>query len=250
MLNNKQFKLILENIQSREEIKVLLKKYHIDLSNFDIKNYTINDDGSVDIDGNINLCDMDLSELPFKFGKIKGNFICSYNQLTSLIGAPQEVGGNFSCTNNQLTNLISAPKNVEGNFDCSKNQLTSLKGVSQEMKGTFYCSNNQLTSLKDAPQKIGKNFSCAHNLLTSLIGAPKNVKGHFWCNNNQLTSLDGAPKVLLGGFWLRNNEWERLNPFKEQEQEKTLDDMIDTYGGGNYINVKEFLYKDNRLIKR
>jgi hypothetical protein len=26
--------------------------------------------------------------------------------------------------------------------------------------------------------------------------------------------------------------------------------MIDKYGKDNYINVKEFLYKDNRLIKR
>jgi len=66
-----------------------------------------------------------------------------------------------------------------------------------------------------------------------------------------LISLEGAPEILEGGFWLFNDEWERLNLFKEPEKEKTLDDITDRYiTHSKPINVKEFLYKDNRLIER
>jgi hypothetical protein len=54
------------------------------------------------------------------------SFHCSYNQLTSLEGAPREVPGNFSCRNNQLTSLRGAPKEVGRNFFCLNNPLPKL----------------------------------------------------------------------------------------------------------------------------
>jgi hypothetical protein len=42
--------------------------------------------------------------------------------LTSLEGAPKEVGGNFYCPNNQLTSLEGAPKEVGGSFWCYNNR--------------------------------------------------------------------------------------------------------------------------------
>ena len=51
---------------------------------------------------------------------IKNDFNCSNcNSLTSLKGAPNEVGGNFSCSNcTSLTSLEGAPKKVCGDFSC------------------------------------------------------------------------------------------------------------------------------------
>jgi hypothetical protein len=67
-----------------------------------IENYTINDDGSIDVQGNVDLSDMGLTKLPIKFRNVTGYFYCSYNQLVTLEGSPQRVGGDFYCYNNQL----------------------------------------------------------------------------------------------------------------------------------------------------
>jgi hypothetical protein len=137
-------------LQSKEEIVKWLDEY-------EIKNYIINSDLSVDVNGDVDLYDKKLTSILVKFNIVYGNFKCPYNQLTSLQGAPKEVGGNFNCAVNQLTSLQGAPEKVGGNFYCGRNILTSLQG---------------------SPEKVGGNFNCYNNLLTSLQGAPKNkLKG-------------------------------------------------------------------------
>ena len=51
---------------------------------FGIKNYIINSDGSIDVDGNVDLTDKGLTKLPLKFRNVGGYFYCGYNQLTTL----------------------------------------------------------------------------------------------------------------------------------------------------------------------
>ena len=104
--------------------------------------YTINNDGSIDVEGNVDLSYNELTKIPFKFGIVSGNFNCSDNQLTSLEGAPNSVGGDFNCSGNQLTSLEGAPNSVGGGFYCYINQLTSLEGVPNSVGGIFNCSNN------------------------------------------------------------------------------------------------------------
>ena len=130
------------------------------------------------------------------FGKITGDFCCNESRLTSLKGAPIEVGEKFDCSYNRLTSLEGAPQRVGGSFDCGGNQLTSLKGAPQTIERSFYCYENQLTSLEGAPQIVGGDFECQSNQLTSLKGAPQEVGGGFWCDRNpDLHSLDGIGKV-------------------------------------------------------
>jgi hypothetical protein len=137
--------------------------------------------------------------------EVGGNFDCAKNRLTSLEGAPKEVGGGFYCTNNQLASLEGAPEKVGGTFDCVNNQLTSLEGAPEEVGGKFFCSDNQLTSLEGAPKEVGRSFNCNRNELTSLEGAPEKVGLHFDCSQNKLTSLKGAPKEVVGDFECHNN---------------------------------------------
>ena len=47
----------------------------------------------------------------------EGSFYCNYNKLTSLTGAPKEVGGYFVCYNNNLTSLTGAPKERGSDVD-------------------------------------------------------------------------------------------------------------------------------------
>ena len=165
--------------QRREMIEKWSKEYNI-------KNYTINDDFTIDVNGNVDIRYKGLTEIPeyIQFGVVDGDFNCELNRLTSLKGAPKEVKGEFNCDNNKLTSLVGAPKEVGGDFYCYNNQLTSLKGAPKEVKGEFNCDINKLTSLEGAPEKVGGGFYCDHNQLTSLKGAPKEVSWNFDCRNN------------------------------------------------------------------
>jgi hypothetical protein len=163
--------------------------------------------GLVDVDGDVYCENQKLENMKgVSFGRVRGNFSCSYNEITSLGGAPQEVGGSFSCLANNLTSLEGAPQVVGVNFNCSGNKLTSLEGAPQEVGGNFNCSYNKLTSLEGAPQVVGVSFTCSGNKLTSLKGAPQEVGSNFYCSDNNLTSLEGAPQVVGGYFNCSDNE--------------------------------------------
>ncbi len=120
---------------TEQEIHNICKEY-------DIKNYTINPDGSIDVDGNVDLSYMDLTEIPLKFNKVSGSFYCHNNQLTSLVGGPKEVGRNFDCYNNQLTSLERSPIELGGSFWCNRNPLKSLEGYNGEYD-KLYCNNKE-----------------------------------------------------------------------------------------------------------
>jgi hypothetical protein len=75
--------------------------------------------------GDLKLTGLDLTKLPeiLKDITVGGNFNCSYNELTSLEGAPKTVGENFGCSYNKLTSLDGAPKIVYKDFYCRNNTV-------------------------------------------------------------------------------------------------------------------------------
>ena len=62
--------------KSFEDIHEICRKYWI--------KYTINVDGSIDTDDNVDLDYLGLTKLPLKFNKINGYFDCCNNELISL----------------------------------------------------------------------------------------------------------------------------------------------------------------------
>ena len=163
-------------------------------------------DGDLNADIIKNFVSKNKNGFTIDFGKVTGNFDCSYFGLKSLKGAPIEVDGSFYCNSNHLTSLEGAPKEVDGWFNCSNNYLTSLKGAPTKVGRDFSCFDNHLTSLKGAPQTVGGSFKCYSNQLTSLEGAPKTVGGHFSCSDNRLTSLKGAPQEVVKDFSCYDNQ--------------------------------------------
>jgi hypothetical protein len=139
-----------------EDIESICKK-------FGITNYTINADGSIDVNGDVYLNRNGLAKLPLKFGRVTGNFYCYDNKLTTLEGSPGEVGGDFSCHDNKLTTLEGSPREVGGGFYCHRNQLTTLEGGPREVGGNFYCYDNKLTTLEGGPREVGGDFYCDDN---------------------------------------------------------------------------------------
>jgi len=134
---------------------------------------------------------------------IDGAFVCREQNLTDFKGVEfGEMTGDFWCNDNQLTTLEGAPRNVGNGFYCGNNQLTSLKGAPQQVGDSFYCANNQLTSLEGAPQKVGRNFYCYGNQLTSLEGLPEGIRNEFLCWNNPVsnTTLKALYKRMKSGM--------------------------------------------------
>ncbi len=97
----------LKLFESFEDIDEICRKYNIE-------NYTINPDGSIDVNEDVDLYNKGLTKLPLKFNKVNGDFNCSYNKLTSLEGSPIEVNGSFYCNNNKLTSFEFSPKIIRG----------------------------------------------------------------------------------------------------------------------------------------
>ena len=170
-------------MKSSSEIEEVCREYNI-------RNYTINDDGSIDANGDVNLINRGLTELPLDFNRVSGNFFCSYNELTTLKGSPKYVGDVFYCGYNDLSSLEFGPIEVGGEFDCSKNKLTSLEFGPIEVGGSFYCSYNELTSLEFSPKEVGGDFYCYNNpKLTNLYGISDNINGLLYCVDTPLESI-------------------------------------------------------------
>jgi len=110
---------------------------------YGITNYTINSDGTIDVDGDVDLSDKGLTKLPLTFNRVIGDFSCSYNnRLTSLEGSPKHIDGYFSCSyNNRLTSLEGSPKHIDGYFSCYSNKLINLDHL-PEVSGDIYMVNN------------------------------------------------------------------------------------------------------------
>lgn len=105
-------------VEKVSELNAICKKWGI-------KNYTINDDGTIDVDGNVNISDFHLNVLPLRFGNIKGFFACDTNRLSSFKGCPKKIGGNFYCYINKITDIYDIPE-VTGEIHIDNNPVYSL----------------------------------------------------------------------------------------------------------------------------
>ena len=70
---------------TEEDIHKICKKYNINK----FGDYTINKDGSIDVDSHVDLGGFGLKRIPLKFNIVSGFFYCDRNNLTSLEGCPK-----------------------------------------------------------------------------------------------------------------------------------------------------------------
>ncbi len=147
---------LFEQFNNEQEIIEICKKYNIE-------NYTINPDGSIDVDGNVDLSYMKLVKIPLKFNKITGVFVCYGNQLTSLEGCPKEVGGGFNCSDNRITDLQGIPSVINGSLNCAYNSLKTLKGISKIIDGDLDLDDNSIEVIDRSVIVTGDiNISSTH----------------------------------------------------------------------------------------
>jgi|ERR1035437_6255690 hypothetical protein len=114
------------------------------LDEMGVKNYTINDDLTINVEGHVDLSNRDLIRFPnyIKFNHISGDFSCADNQLISLKGCPTSINpGFFNCKCNQLISLESWPSSVRG--------------------GYFFCRNNKIKFTKEYIKSLCKVLTTA-----------------------------------------------------------------------------------------
>ena len=120
------------------------KEIHEICEKYNIKKYKINN-GLVDVNGDVDLCNKQLTELPLKFGEIRGYFSCSMNELTTLKGCPVRVDDDFYFKRNKLTKLDYLPEFIGGDFYCYNNQLRTFTNLEKcWLVGEICCWNNPI----------------------------------------------------------------------------------------------------------
>lgn len=169
---------LLESAQSDDEIIALCRRHKI--TNYEIVGGKVNVYGCVLIGGSDDYPGS-YRKLPINFGFIKGDFECSDNELTTMVGSPETVGGYFNC---------------------SHNKLTSLRGGPDRVHGIYRCTNNHLTDLVGSPKICGSHLLCQRNSLRTLNGVPNTIKGTLDVSDNPELSMEEIINGILGMYVL------------------------------------------------
>ena len=143
---------------------------------FDIDgNAAVRDDGIVDVDGSVRMISGASTSIPVKFGRVTGQFYCSYTSITSLEGCPDWVGGIFACGVTHITSLQGSPRYVGGQMFCNDTAIENLQGGPEFIGGgiiffttpfshKFYNDpDTQLAAVQQYPQMLYSLLHYNHN---------------------------------------------------------------------------------------
>ena len=196
---------------TENEIHEICYKYNID-------DYSINSDMSIDVNQTVDLYNKSLKELPINFNKINGTFICDNNNLTSLKGSPKEVSHDFFCRDNNLITLKDAPILIGGNLHCDRNRLIELnKNI--EVYSIFFDENDvkDLISFPNIKGITMSDFNPIYQIL-QLFESPSCYEHIEFFNDLDIIQQNGEVVIL-----------ERLNYFLQDLgfDETSGDSIID-----------------------
>lgn len=236
------------NESSRERENELSDEAKIFIDIIQLHNYVVNEDGSIDVDGDVvigsirlprNGSDFEfltgLKKLPVKFGLVTGAFMIDFqptighrnkpNDLTTLEGCPESCETLILRNLKGVTNLKGAPKRVTQEMEITSCNLTSLEGFPEECDGcSITFSELQITSLEGLPEEVRSLF-VTYTPIKTLRGCPKIIQGEFEFDNTDLTSLEGGPDQVGGLFSCYNSKLENLKGMP-----KSIGDSVDVRG--------------------
>jgi hypothetical protein len=235
-------------------MKNLISKQEKDLidavcNEYEIENYKINPDGTIDVYGDVDLSgnNFDIIAFPVKFGEVRGSFDCSYTELMNLEGAPHTVGGNFDCSSSYLTTLFGSPKYIGGDFHCESNKLTTLEHGPLKVDRGYYCySNDSLTSLIGSPKIVGGDFQIGSIKIVALMDSPEHVGGDFHCIKcpKLISAYMGSTDMYLGGkFGFKN----AILPLPYTDSLKVYQELILKYQRHFYVWNDDFSLNEENL---
>lgn len=195
------------------------------LKRFKIQKYTIADDDTVVVYGNMYFEEMPWKQIPVKFSEVHGDISLSGEDLETLKNFPKVVDGSVFVNHNNLHNVEGCPTTINGSLVISANRnLTSLDGMDKiEIEDSFIC--NDCPNLK---------FSKIHKHIKSIGGTFKS--NSMKSNALGLLLIRNLQKVELGG---NNKEVaEIINKHLEGERDvhACQEELIDA-GYGEYAKL-------------
>lgn len=133
----------------------------------------LHDDGLVYVQGSVEMDDVEIKELPVKFGTVTGDFSLYRSYLETLEGCPRRVGGDFNCSEcKNLKTLKGCPAEVGMDFSAHSNiNLETLEHATRNVKGKMYCDNNP--KLPEDQKFIAKDLNLFKGWLNSGLTASK-----------------------------------------------------------------------------
>lgn len=201
MKNIKTFEGFWDFLKDKNPAKKIIKHQEIKsvCDKLDIQNYTINDDGTVDVNGDLRLY---LNQDKVKVDELVKTLI-NFNKVNGDVDISIRWSKNGRAGTNQMPFTFNE---VTGTFLLARSKLETLKGCPKKVGGDFNVANNILHSLDGAPEMVGGNFIVCDNLLTNLVGSPKHVGGDFNVNDNSIESMEGITRDIGGRLKINDNK--------------------------------------------
>jgi hypothetical protein len=190
--------------------------------NIGLRNYTINLDGTVDVQGGVDLRRYRMSKLPLEFGRVSEYFSCADMGLTTLEGCPKEVGRDFHCSHNKINTLEGCPKEIDGDFFCFHNpNLTSLEGLEDTInRGNLYFLHCY-------------NLYCLDGFPIDFKGSKSNLKWQFDC--------EYTPIYPIYERYIKDTHFEGSNRLAQAINFFNELRVIEEYNDGWRIHYRSFL---------
>ncbi len=212
---------LFEQFNNEQEIHDLCKEYRI-------KDYTINSDGSIDVNGNVNLSACEIRKIPIKFNKVNGYFSCLECDLTTLENSPRIVMNNFKCSWNDLTSLEGCPDFIYGDFDCNQNYIEDFKYFPKHVEGMIFITNNKIKSLKGLDGSY-YGISLTGNITLKTIDNDLDIKKQIFCGKTSLPreiiSLDNEDRVKVFNHSVEYGVFDKDGNFNRKRFEMMMKDL-------------------------
>ena len=153
---------------SSENVQTQIQQW---LKDHGVSEFTI-DNGVINVEGDVHLRNFHKAQFPtpVQFGIVGGDFVISGAGLQTLRGSPRQVGvlpdgsvspysGNFMCGFNDITTLEGGPSFVGGVYSAANcPQLNSIKGIAKVIEGAIQlakCPNlKSLEGIQDMVEKM------------------------------------------------------------------------------------------------
>ena len=144
------------------EVRMTKNEIHKFCDKYKIKNYTINKDMTVDVDGDVNLSyyntPIDYDNLvfytPINFNEVIGDFICYNSKFISFKGCPKKVEGNFVFSQNHVRSFKYFPMEIKGDIDLFRNPISEIWNLFKDRNYIDYF--NELDIINEPKEENAK----------------------------------------------------------------------------------------------
>lgn len=172
-----------------------------------ITNFTINDDNSVDVDGDLNLDGLRHAKLPVNFKSVTGSVSLVGALLKTLEGLPDEINGDFDISSMDLDSVEGFPMKVHGDCHIGKTNVKTTLANSRlaHVEGDLLIHEYGSNSFVGLPAYVGGDFivkDCPE--VTSLKGMPKEIGGDCRMPARQIKSLNGMTQKIGGKLEIKS----------------------------------------------